>query len=75
VCALQDILGPRIEVISNRNVIIDGCDGIIDYDDERVSVKLGRIKADITGKKLRLKMLTENSAVIEGYVKNIEYIY
>lgn len=72
---MQDILGPRIEVISNRNVIIDGCDGIIDYDDERVSVKLGRIKADITGKKLRLKMLTENSAVIEGYVKNIEYIY
>lgn len=72
---MQDILGPRIEVISNRNVIIDGCDGIIDYDDERVSVKLGRIKADITGKKLRLKMLTENSAVIEGYIKNIEYIY
>lgn len=72
---MQDILGPRIEVISNRNVIIDGCDGIIDYDDERVSIKLGRIKADITGKKLRLKMLTENSAVIEGYVKNIEYIY
>lgn len=72
---MQDILGPRIEVISNRNVIIDGCDGIIDYDDERVSVKLGRIKADITGKKLRLKMLTENSAVIEGYVRNIEYIY
>ena len=72
---MQDILGPRIEVISNRNVIIDGCDGIIDYDDERVSVKLGRNKADITGKKLRLKMLTENSAVIEGYVKNIEYIY
>ena len=72
---MQDILGPRIEVLSNRNVIIDGCDGIIDYDDERVSIKLGRIKADITGKKLRLKMLTENSAVIEGYVKNIEYIY
>lgn len=72
---MQDILGPRIEVISNRNVIIDGCDGIIDYDDERVSIKLGRIKADITGKKLRLKMLTDNSAVIEGYVKNIEYIY
>lgn len=72
---MQDILGPRIEVISNRNVIIDGCDGIIDYDDERVSIKLGRIKADITGKKLRLKMLTENSAVIEGYIRNIEYIY
>lgn len=72
---MQDILGPRIEIVGNRNVIIDGCDGIIDYDDEKVSVKLGRLKVDISGKSLRLKVLTLNSAIIEGYIRSVEYIY
>lgn len=68
-------LGPRIEIVGNKRIVVDGCDGIIDYDDEKVSIKLGKMKVDISGKSLKLKVLTVNTAVITGYVRNIEYIY
>ena len=67
--------GPRLELLGNRTAVIDGCDGIVDYSDERILVKMGRLMTEITGKSLKLKLLTENSAVVEGFIQNIRYEY
>lgn len=69
----KSVRGPRIELTGNRSAVIDGCDGIIDYDENRVSVKLGRITAHIAGRSLKLRVLTENTAIIEGYIHSVEY--
>ena len=67
--------GPRIELKGNRTAIIEGCDGIIDYDDEKVIMNMNRLIARINGKKLCLKLLTENSAVVEGFISSVTYEY
>lgn len=67
--------GSLIELYGNRTVVVDGCDGIIDYDDECVVLRVGRLTVRLTGRGLRLKRLTENSAMIEGCISALEYTH
>ena len=67
--------GSRIELIGNRSAVIDGCDGIIDYDDEKVIVRTGRLTVRFLGRSLKLKRLTADSAVIDGVIQSVEYNY
>lgn len=64
-----------IEMTGNRCAVIDGCDGIVDYNDERVILRTGRLTVHFSGRNLKLKRLTENSAVVEGFISSLEYTY
>lgn len=64
-----------VSITGNRSVVVDGCDGIVDYDDEMVILRTGRLTVRLGGHGLRLKKLTENSAVIEGIITKVEYDY
>ena len=67
--------GAVISVTGNRSVVVDGCDGIVDYDQEKVILRAGRLTVRVNGQKLRLRRLTEDSAVIEGVISSLEYSY
>lgn len=67
--------GALIELTGNRSAVVDGCDGIVDYDGEKVILRTGRLTVRFSGRDLRLKRLTENSAVIEGIITGLEYTY
>lgn len=67
--------GAVVSVTGNHQAVIDGCDGIIDYDDETVIARTGRLTLRITGRDLRLTRLTETSAVIQGRIAGLEYSY
>ncbi len=64
-----------ISITGNRSVVVDGCDGIVDYDEKMVILRTGRLTVRLEGHGLRLKKLTENSAVIEGVIAKVEYAY
>lgn len=67
--------GSVIEITGNRTAVVDGCDGIVDYDDEKVIVRAGRLTVRFSGKSLKLKRLTESAAVVEGFISSVEYTY
>ncbi len=67
--------GALVQVTGNRRAVVDGCDGIVDYNDEKVILRSGRLTVRFSGRSLRLKRLTENSAVIEGFLTSVEYTY
>ncbi|NBJ88712.1 YabP/YqfC family sporulation protein [Acutalibacter sp. 1XD8-36] len=67
--------GAVISVTGNRSAVVDGCDGIVDYDEERVVLRTGRLTVRITGRRLRLTKLTQSSAMIEGVIMGLEYSY
>ena len=60
---------PVVELHGNRRAVVDGCDGIVDYDSERVILRGG------SGRGLRLVRLTESSAIVEGAIHQVEYAY
>lgn len=67
--------GPVVELQGNRRAVVDGCDGIVDYDQEKVVLRAGRLTLEIQGEGLRLTRLTESSAVIQGRIHQVSYTY
>lgn len=65
--------GALIQLTGNRSAVVDGCDGIVDYDDEKIILRAGRLTVHFLGRDLALRRLTENSAVIEGFLTRVEY--
>lgn len=66
---------PVVELSGNRRAVVDGCDGIVDYNEEMVILRAGKLTLRFEGQGLRLMRLTESSAVIEGRVHQLVYTY
>lgn len=67
--------GAFTEIHGNKRMVVDGCDGIMDYTDDKVIIKSGRLKITAEGRDLRLKILTDSAAVIEGFIQCVNFSY
>jgi len=67
--------GAVLSITGNRSAVVDGCDGIMDYDEDKVILRTGKLTVRIGGRNLRLTSLTECSAVVEGIIDRVEYSY
>ena len=65
----RQVRGPVVELSGNRRAVVDGCDGILDYGEEQVSFRAGRLTLCLSGRDLRLVKLTESAAVVEGFIQ------
>lgn len=65
---------PQIELAGNREAVIDGCQGILEYDEDSIKLTTGKMSIRFTGRGLQIKVLTHDSAVIEGFIRNIEFL-
>ena len=70
---LKSKCGAVLSITGNHSAVVDGCDGVMDYDEEKVILRTGRLTIHITGRQLRLRRLTGNSAMITGMIDRAEY--
>ena len=59
---------------SNREVAIEGCKGILEYDENIVCVDTGKMIVRFMGRGLALRNFTDHSAVINGYISSVEFL-
>lgn len=64
----------NIELSGNREAIVDGCSGIVQYDDEVIKLATGKLVACFYGNRLTIRTLTADQAVIEGEIISIEFL-
>jgi sporulation protein YqfC len=64
----------RYEISGNREVIVDGCRGILEYDDKSIKINSGKMITCFSGRGLTIKCLTEDSLIIEGFITSIEFV-
>lgn len=64
----------HIEINSNREAIIDGSNGILEYNENCIRVNTGKMIVVFKGRGLCIKCMSDSSMVIEGYINSIEYI-
>lgn len=64
---------PYLEMKSNREVTVDGCRGILQYEKEIVKINTGNMVLSFTGRNLNIKCLTSTSLVIDGYIMSVEF--
>lgn len=63
----------HIEINGNREIIVEGCTGILEYDTDIVRIKMGRQIACFKGRGLIIKCLTADSLVVTGFLTGIEF--
>lgn len=63
----------QTELISNTEARIDGCKGIIEYSEEKISLNLGNVCAEFCGSQLVLRLFESEQAVINGCFSAINF--
>ena len=64
---------PQIELAGNREAVIDGCLGVLAYDEDIIRLAMKGMTATFRGRNLQIKVLTHDSAIIAGFITAVEF--
>lgn len=62
---------PAIELRGNREAVVEHCESVVEYSQERVRLRAKSFLLEFTGRNLRLNCMTDESAVITGFITGI----
>lgn len=65
--------GIHTEIFSNKKVIIEGCKGIVDYQDNYIKLKLKKGFFSLTGTEFLIISFDEEKIIIKGNVLTVEF--
>lgn len=65
---------PQIELAGNREAVVEGCQGVLEYDESVIRLSTGKMSIRFLGRGMQIRVLTHDSAVVEGFITNIEFI-
>jgi sporulation protein YqfC len=63
----------KIGLIGNRELSVEGCKGVLEYEKNIIRLNLGNQQLKITGRNLMVRGLEKNLAEIEGYIIGLEF--
>lgn len=63
----------HIEISGNREVIVEGCQGVLEYGDCVISLNTGRLTVRISGCELTIISMQNGQAVIKGIITGVDY--
>jgi sporulation protein YqfC len=64
----------HFEINSNREAVIEGYKGILEYTEEKTKINLGKMIVIFSGRKIVLKYQTADSLILEGFFSSIEFV-
>jgi len=64
---------PSVHIKGNREIIIDGCTGLLNYSVDNVVVETRFCKMIICGRSLNLHNLSEKIISIRGFIQKFEF--
>lgn len=65
---------PHIEMIGNKEIAVDGCKGIVEYDENVIKLNTGSLIIGFTGTDMLIKSFDCDVAVITGNVAEITFV-
>lgn len=63
----------HFEFSGNREAVIEGCRGILEYDENIVRLQAGKLTVRILGRGLALRNLRRDSAIVSGFITSVEF--
>jgi len=64
---------PAIQIRGNREIMIDGCTGLLSYSPDDILLETKYCRINIAGRTLTLNNLTRNVLVVRGFIKNVGF--
>ena len=72
--AAADLLPPmRVELLSDREAVVDGCRGILEYNECCIRLCTGALTVRFTGEGLTMRNFGSLGAVVEGKIKSVDF--
>ena len=68
------LLSPRVELCADRQVLIEGCEGILQYNEAFVKLSCGTLAIEIEGDALCLNHLSDREICISGSVRCVRFV-
>ena len=65
--------GANITLLGNKEVVVDGCYGIIEYSDCFIKLSIGNQVIVLSGCDLDIFDYTDCSITIKGFIKSLEF--
>lgn len=65
--------GAHIELYSDREAVVEGIKGIIEYNDCYIKLSGGKYMLEFWGEKLEILTLSISGVVIRGNIKKVEF--
>lgn len=63
----------RMELTGNREISVDGCRGILEYDESTVRLNLGNMIIKITGTGLTIPSMAAEQTTVTGSIACVEF--
>ena len=63
----------QIELCGNREAVVDGCQGILQYEDTVIRVSTGRLVVRFTGSDLCIRTMQQNQILICGTIASVDF--
>lgn len=64
---------PHIELLGNREIVVDGCKGVVEYDENLIKLNTGELVLGLTGADLLIKSFDCDMAIITGKIAEITF--
>ncbi len=65
---------PCIEFSGNREVVIEGSRGVMEYSTDCIRINTGGMVLAIGGRGLNLRCISDSALIIEGFILSVEFI-
>lgn len=63
----------QIELNGNQEAVVDGCQGVLQYEDTVIRLSTGRMIVRFTGADLCIRTMQQNQILICGTIASVEF--
>lgn len=70
---LSEMNAPCIELSGNREILIEGSKGVLEYTPECVRVNTPGMILSVSGRELNLRCISETALIIEGFILSLQF--
>lgn len=66
-------ISPNIEMLGNREIIIDGCEGVFEYSDSYIKIKIKKGVLILYGRDLNIVCFENSLISLKGKIETLEF--
>ena len=64
---------PEIELLGNREAVVEHCEGVLEYTDQVVRLDTGKLVVRFLGRDLQLRSMNETGVTVEGFIASVDF--
>ncbi|MCQ2514413.1 MAG: YabP/YqfC family sporulation protein [Ruminococcus sp.] len=65
---------PMIEMVGNRNIMVEGSTGILLYESENIKINTNKMVVSFSGRNLTVRCISNSCVEITGFITKVEFM-